>query len=330
MPGRRPTVVKQLRSFAQTPVMLVALSGMWLACCFGRAIAAMRFMGRGMQSPELKAKALNGYQPTWRDVFVCTYSKSGTNWVLQIAYQIAHHGQGTFDYIHEVVPWPESPLPNVVRMDETATFEDAPTGLRIIKTHLESRYVPYSPEAKYIVVVRDPKDVFVSSYHFSAGMLPKHVRIPVADWLALFLSPDFPYGSWAEHLASYWPWRTRPNVLFLNYHDMKADPIAPVRQIAALMQVELSDAVLARIVEQSSFAHMKRLDHAFSPSAPFPFNHLLGQPSMIRSGQAGASTELLDATQQQQIDAYVQQELQHYGCDAPYSALCSGERASVV
>jgi hypothetical protein len=28
---------------------------------------------------------------------------------MQIAYQIAHNGQGSYDHIHDVVPWPESP-----------------------------------------------------------------------------------------------------------------------------------------------------------------------------------------------------------------------------
>ena len=36
-----------------------------------------------------------------------TFPKSGTNWMLQIAHQLIHHGKGEYDHIHDVVPWPD-------------------------------------------------------------------------------------------------------------------------------------------------------------------------------------------------------------------------------
>ena len=43
-------------------------------------------------------------------------------------------------------------------------------GLRVIKPHWEQHYVPYNPQAKYLVVVREPKEVFVSGYYFAQSM----------------------------------------------------------------------------------------------------------------------------------------------------------------
>lgn len=315
----RPRMGQRLKALASLPIVTLTFSGMWIAGKLGMSKQVFTSMGRGMQSPRVKTRAFQGYQPTARDVLVCTYSKSGTNWGLQIAYQIAHRGRGEFGYIHDVVPWPDAPLPDIVDLYDEATFRGAPTGMRVIKTHVESHYVPYHSDAKYIVIVRDPKEIFVSSYFFSRGMLPGGEMMPPADWLDMFLSDHFPYGSWAEHLAGYWPWRTRPNVLFLTFDEMKADLEGTVRRIAGLMGVELAPEELARVVEQSSFPAMKRDNHKFAPLAPFPFNKLLRQPEMIRKGERRGSAELLTPEQQGRIDRYMQAELRCRECDFPYA-----------
>ena len=319
MTRRQLSILQKSLALLRAPMVLIMFSAMWIAAKLGFTRQTFTMLGRGMQSPRTKARAFKGYQPTSHDVFVCIPAKSGTNWTMQIAYQIAHYGQGTFDHIHDVVPWPEAPWSTIVSLDDPSTYEHAPTGLRVIKTHLESQYVPYSPDAKYIVVIRDPKEMFVSSYFFSAGMLPKSAVLKVEEWLALFLSKDFPYGSWAAHVASYWPWRTRANVLVLTYDEMKADLAGVVRRIADLMGVELSEAAVDLVVEKSSFSYMKQHEHQFMPAIPFPFNHLLGRPAMIRRGERGRSSELLSPAQQAQIDDFMQSELQRYGCDFPYA-----------
>src|SRR5262245_12772050 len=50
------------------------------------------------------------YTPTGHDVFVATYVKSGTNWMMQIAHQLVNHGRGKFEHIHCVVPWPDTKM----------------------------------------------------------------------------------------------------------------------------------------------------------------------------------------------------------------------------
>lgn len=279
----------------------------------------LQFMGGLRTSPQLKKQAFAGYQPTKHDVIVSTYAKSGTYWMLQMAYQIAHLGQGKFGHIHQVVPWPDSPMSTIVSLDETRMQEEAPTGLRVIKTHLESQYVPYHPAAQYIVVVRDPKEAFVSSYFFAKHifMLPK--MVPVAEWLDWFMGGGrFPFGSWAEHLASYWSWRERPNVLILTYGEMKADPQRAALRVADLMGVRLEEEQLLRVLAKSDFAYMKKMDHRFTPSVPFVKSDPEGGVIM-RKGQSGRSSELLTLAQQAHIDQFCQEELRRLGCDFPYA-----------
>ena len=62
MTRRKPNVLHHLRSLVQVPIMLVTFSGMWLAATLGFTEQTFRFLGRGMQSPRLKAKAFRGYR----------------------------------------------------------------------------------------------------------------------------------------------------------------------------------------------------------------------------------------------------------------------------
>jgi hypothetical protein len=101
-----------------------------------------------------------------------TYPKSGTNWMLQIAYQLIHHGNGEFDHIHSVVPWPDAVVLSrtmrkyAIPLKLATAWRAAPERKRVIKTHLNWGLIPYSKEARYIAVIRDPKDAFVSLYFF--------------------------------------------------------------------------------------------------------------------------------------------------------------------
>ncbi len=259
------------------------------------------------------------YQPNAHDVFACVYFKSGTNWLMQILVQVIHHGATEFEHVHDIVPWPDSPDPRyaVSLSDETA-WKNSPTGLRAIKTHLDFTRVPFSPEARYVCVVRDPKDVCVSGYHFlrAEGMGPMTPSVP--NFVEFFLSPSFPFHPWAEYLDGYWRIRDRENVLFMTYEEMKKDLPGTVRKIAAFLKVDLSKDEVDAVVRQSSFDHMKKIEHKFETGMMVPWSKPRG--AMIRRGQHSGSHELLTQAQQQQIDDHCRAELKRLGCDFPYDA----------
>ena len=270
-----------------------------------------------------KLNPLANYTPTSHDVFVATYVKSGTNWMMQIAHQLLNHGAAEFDHIHSVVPWPdmsEGPMRGyALPIEDDSIWKASPEHKRVIKTHFDWTKVPYSPEARYISVIRDPKDVFVSSYHFFIRATIG-TTLSVESWLDLFLSEHFPaWGPWAASTASYWSYRDRPNVLVLSFKSMKHDLRSAVRRVAQLLDVHVSEDVIDRVCEKSSFDYMHRLDAKFANWKMVPWR---GTGAMVRRGAQGGSSELLTPAQQRRIDDYCRAELRRLGSDFPYEEFC--------
>jgi len=285
---------------------------LWLSRLFGywpRALA------RG--SSRMYAD-FEGFTPGVHDVLVCSYFKSGTNWTMQMALQIAWRGSADFAHVHDLIPWVELPA----RMRYTVPVCDglwraAPTSLRVIKTHLPIGKIAYTESGKYVWVVRDPKDVFVSSYHFVRSILLGPLMVPLDEWLDIYLSEDTFCGSWAEHLQSGWQLRNRGNVLFLTYEEMKHDHGGAVDRIAALMGVSLTPAERDAVITQSSYTHMKSISRKFDTIGLSP-PWVDPRGKMIRRGRSGASDELLTREQQQRIDDFWRAELVRLGSDFPY------------
>lgn len=275
------------------------------------------FMKRRLFRAEGREKIFGDYQATEHDVFVTTFGKSGNHWAMQIAQQIAYRGEAEFDHIYDIAPWPESPFPGVIPLSDTSFLQKSPTGLRVIRTSIEAKYVPYSEEAAYITVLRDPKEIFVSSYHFLPGVFGLSGQLTMKEWLDMYLAPGFISTAWAVHTATFWKWRDRPNFLLLEFAKMKQDLPGSVRQIADLMGVSLTESQMAKVIERSSFQYMKQHESQFGTPL-LPFMKAEDKSVMIRSGKSGAANELINREQQAAIDSFCQELLQQLGSDFPY------------
>ena len=292
----------------------------------GRAVRLMSQVARRNHDRMQRNNPFRGYTPGPQDVFVMTFAKSGTNWMMQIAHQLIHHGKGEYDHLHDIVPWPDTlvmpgPLKKyAIPLDAATDWRSAPEPLRVIKTHFNWDMLPHSDRAKYIAVIRDPKDVFVSNYHFVRDGVYGRAMPSVDTWFELFLSPNFPIGgSWAVNTAGYWAERHRPNVLIASFKEMKRDLRGTVKSVARFLDIDVGEDVVDEVCRQSSFEYMKAADRKFAMGEMVAWRN---SGVMIRKGSQGGSSELLTPAQQRRIDEYFMAELTQLGSDFPYAEFC--------
>lgn len=289
---------------------------------FARRIGLVRPLiamgGRIMDSKRRMRRLFAGWTPGSSDVIVATFMKSGTNWMMQATLQIAHRGAAEFDHIHDIVPWPDAPQPEPVPLTDPGPAASAPTGLRIIKTHGSADVVPLSPDAKYVVVLRDPKEVIVSAYHFALPLLGLTAQVDAARWLRMFGTRGIDW--WVRHTAGWWALRDEPNVRVVRFADMKADLPGTIDDLAEFMGVELTAAERARIIERSGFRWMKAHNAQFAPLR-MPFFDPDAMPEMVRRGASGGATELYTPEQLAQVDAQVLRSISKRRVELPYRDL---------
>ena len=270
-------------------------------------------------SHEFKQKAYADYIYREKDVIVTTYPKSGTTWMKQIAVQIGYLGDGEYKHIDDVVPWPDKLVPQEgPELNDISGLSDSPTGIHVIKSHLEAQYIPCDTGVKCICVIRDPKDTLVSVVHFENGfnsLLFNHT-VPVEEWVAAFQTDRFVYQPWALLTDSWWKLRDRKNVMIMFYEEMKKDPQRTVNQVAEFLDVKLTRHQLDKVLDKSSFSYMKANDDMFAPPA-----WDAGRVPMVRSGKSGNAKELLSSAAQTQIDEFCIRELDKLGSDFPYKDL---------
>jgi Sulfotransferase domain len=292
----------------------------------GRAERAFRRIHDRQRKAFEEKNPFRDYVPGKQDVFVATYAKSGTNWMMQIAYQLAWHGAGEFEHIHSVVPWPDTKVgPGWMRnyaipLQDATDWERSPERKRVIKTHFDWELLPYSEDARYIMVIRDPKDIFVSSYFFLKDGVLGPAMPSVDTWYKLFMSDGFPIGgSWAANTGGYWAQRHRPNALIVSFKSMKRDLKGTVRRVAQFLDIPASEPLVNVVCEKSSFEYMKGIDHKFRIGKMIPWH---AEGAMMRKGTQGGSSELLSRERQREMDAYFIAELKRLGSDFPYEEFC--------
>ncbi len=185
------------------------------------------------------------------DVFIVSYPRSGNTWTRFLIANLMHPGECvSFANIEEFVP--------DIYTNSQAALLRVPSP-RVLKSH-----ETFDPRYKRVIyVVRDPRDVAVSLYHWEVKRRVLEDGYPMDRFGRPFMAGEFEgtAGSWGENVASWLATRSNGNrFLLLRYEDILAQPERQLRRIALFLGINSSDEQLARAIELSSADRMRTLE----------------------------------------------------------------------
>lgn len=219
------------------------------------------------------------------DTFIVSFPKSGNTWTRFLIANLLHPEEpADFGNIDRLVPESEGLTRNqLARVGRP----------RIMKSHeyFDARF------RKVIYIVRDPRDVAVSQFHF----LRKRRRIgddySIEQFVTRLVAGETcDYGSWGTNVASWLVTRQNsPGFLLLRYEDMVAQTGAELTRIAAFLEMRATPDQVARAVERSSADQMRKMEGA-NATASVTKNTRQDVP-FVRAAKAGGwRTGLPEAT----------------------------------
>ncbi|XP_061632453.1 sulfotransferase family 2, cytosolic sulfotransferase 3 isoform X2 [Phyllopteryx taeniolatus] len=221
------------------------------------------------------------------DVFTVTYPKSGTIWMQELLPLVLSGGDLT--PIQTIPNWDRVPWLEEKRLKVVVDQLSSP---RALVTHFPYQLMPQSfvySKAKVIYVMRNPKDVIVSSYYFHqmatfledpgtwdefmdkflegrGFSLKKFLSLcglAVTPCLVVMVGKAVVplrivmFGKWTDHVKSWRHTELGDRIMYITYEQMIQDLPSAVRLISDFLGKNLSDKIIEKIAYHCSFKSMQ-------------------------------------------------------------------------
>jgi aryl sulfotransferase len=269
----------------------------------------------------------NAYKHRPGDIVISTSYKTGTTWMQTIVANLIFQDGAFPAPVSIMSPWLDMAIPPLEKVTESI---EAQTHRRFIKCHLPLDGLPYFETARYIVVGRDARDVFMSLWNHHTGYSDQSKAMfkdraallgsefPEFDdihdfwrrWIGEgsfpWESSGFPYWSHMHHAQTWWDFRHVPNILLVHYTDLLENPESEIRRIAAHLDITIDENMLPGILERISFSAMKGNFTSIMPEADQFFRG--GQATFMNKGVNGRWRGVLTEPELEQCRAAIERE----------------------
>ncbi|OMO57709.1 hypothetical protein COLO4_35165 [Corchorus olitorius] len=261
------------------------------------------------------------------DVFICSSMKTGSTWLKSLCFSIATRAQ--FD-IDSTTPLRTTLPHECIPFLEYCEYYTAPQGP---KTSLFASHLPYTclPKSiidsgcKIVYICRDPKDTFVSLWHFLpkivATMAPgqEDLVVSIEEGFELFCKGLFSYGPYWDHVLGYWKASLeRPDkILFFKYEDLKKKTEACVRKLADFLECPFSideekEGAVQKIIKFCSFESLSNLE-VNKTGKHVRGDDFVENNIFFRKGKVGDWRNYLSAEMGERLDNIMEEKLSGSG-----------------
>jgi hypothetical protein len=228
------------------------------------------------------------------DVIIAAYPRSGTHWTSEIVSLLVNQ---------DVQNKPQ--CDRVKFLDTYNCDMHRDEDKLLLKTHLPFPYIKskvVNNQTKLIVVLRNPKDIAVSYYHFyCSNVLLGPFKGSFSEFLRLFLRSKLVYGSWLRHVTGYLSAKHLPNVHFVVYEEMVKDARGCIAGIARFLGVPMSSDSLDSIYQQTCFREMKRREKKILGE---PLYNIFVESDFFRCGKSGQWAKYLTSEECEEMEEY--------------------------
>tara|TARA_B100001250_G_scaffold398772_2_gene407421 strand:- start:32 stop:895 length:864 start_codon:yes stop_codon:yes gene_type:complete len=177
------------------------------------------------------------------DLFITSYPKSGNTWLRLIVANL-YFKNVNYNNIEELVP-------EIYQTNESKFINNK---LRIFKCHdyYDHRF------RRAIYIVRDPREVIVSSYFFAIKIGVINKKYSKRKFVKDFLNGKFNsnFGTWNQHVGS-WHGAKDQNILFIRYEDLRKRPGREIFKIAKFLKKRMNSKKISKIIRKTSFENLQ-------------------------------------------------------------------------
>ncbi|CAN8272645.1 unnamed protein product [Cochlearia groenlandica] len=203
------------------------------------------------------------------DVILVSSPKSGTTWLKSLVFALVTRKEyQTPLQSHPLLDQNPHCLVPFIESFKVLAQETSP---RIFSTHIPLRSLPESVKGsscKIVYCCRNPKDAFVSLWHFMKSLIVKDaVGCTMEEMVSGFCKGSSVYGPFWDHALEYWEKSRehRKNVWFVKYEEMRQNPRDMVTRLAKFLgcsfsEKEIENIVLDDIVKLCSLENMSKLE----------------------------------------------------------------------
>ncbi len=180
------------------------------------------------------------------DIFLVSYPKSGNTWLRFLLGNIIYENVD-FSNMEKFVP--------DIYIVNNKKLKAIPKP-RILKSH---EY--FHPKYKKVVyIVRDPRSVAVSYYHYQIKFKKIDEKFPFSEFLVNFIAGHYDsFGTWSENIESWLATSEADTDKFIlvRYEDLKVSTYEQLKTITKFIGLNIDDEVMKISIKKSSFDNMK-------------------------------------------------------------------------